>query len=258
MLTLIGLGLFDERDLTLRGVDEAKNADKVCIELYTSSWHGILKNLEELIGKEIEVLSRKDLEENSKRILEFAKNQNVVIFVQGNPLIATTHASLILDAKKIGIETKVIHNASIVSAIGETGLHLYRFGPTVTIPFFEKTGGKLPESVYEVIKENKARGLHTLCLLDVIAEKNKFMSHAEGIKTLLSLEKSFNEGVFTEDTKVVIFARAGSDKSLIVYGKAVEVVDKDLGDPPMVLVIPGRLHFTEEEYLENFKTYGKE
>ncbi len=46
MLTLIGLGLFDEKDLTLKGLEEAKNADKLYVELYTSYWHGNLKNLE--------------------------------------------------------------------------------------------------------------------------------------------------------------------------------------------------------------------
>ena len=51
MLTLIGLGLYDEKDLTLRGIEQAKKADKAYIELYTSKWHGNIKNLEKLIGK---------------------------------------------------------------------------------------------------------------------------------------------------------------------------------------------------------------
>jgi diphthine synthase len=192
MLVLIGLGLFDEKDLTLRGTEEAKRSDKVFIELYTSKWHGNLKNLEKIINKKIEVLTRKDLEENSGRILDLAKSQSISILVQGDPMVATTHVSLIKEAKKLGVKTKIIHNASIISAIGETGLHLYKFGPSVTIPFPEKTKGKLPESVYDVIKMNKARGLHTLCLLDVIAEEKKFMAANESIKILIDLEKKRN------------------------------------------------------------------
>jgi len=253
MLTLIGLGLHSEKDLTLRGLEEAKKADKVFIELYTSKWHGSLKELEKLIGKKIEVLSRKDLEEESNKILEQVKTQNIAIFVQGDPLIATTHTSLILEARKLGIKTQVIHNSSIVSAVGETGLHIYRFGPSVTIPFPEKTKDKPPESVYEVIKMNKARGLHTLCLLDFIGEKNNYMSPKEAMEILLEIENKRKDGVFTEETDVVVFARAGSEDSLINYGKVKELIEMDFGEPPAVLIVPGILHFTEKEYLETFK-----
>lgn len=253
MLTLIGLGLFDEKDLTLRGIDEAKKADKVYIELYTTVWRGNLQNLEWLIGKKIEVLKRKDLEEESGKILEESKDKNVVILVGGDPLIATTHSALLLDARKQGIKTKIIHNASIVSAIAETGLHVYRFGPSVTIPFPEKTKGKLPESVYEVIKMNKTKGLHTLCLLDVDADQDKCMNANEGIKILLGIEDKRKEGVFTLKTEVVIFSKAGSENSTITHDKVEDLLKKDFTDFPAVLIIPGFLHFTEEEYLSSLE-----
>ena len=249
MLTLIGLGLFDERDLSLRGLDEAKKADKVYVEIYTSPWHGNLQNLEKLVGNNIEVLKRRDLEENSGKILEEAKNKDIVIFVGGDPLVATTHSALLLDAEKQKIKTRTIHNASIVSAIAETGLHIYRFGPSVTVPLPEKTKGKLPESVYEVIKMNKARGLHTLCLLDIDAEQNKNMTANEAMKILLEMENERREDVFTLGTDVIIFARAGSDNFMIIYGKVKDLLEKDFGIPPAVLIIPGILHFTEKECL---------
>jgi len=249
MLILIGLGLFDERDVTLGGVEEAKKDDRVYIELYTSKWHGDLKNLEKLIGKEIVVLTRKDLEENSRKIIEQAKKQSIAIFVQGDALVQTTHASLIQEAKKLGIETKIIHNASIISAVGETGLHPQKFGPYVTIPFPEKTKNKLPESIYEIIKMNKSRGLHTLCLLDVVAEENKYMSANEAMKILLAIEEKRKDGVFTKDTEVVVFARAGSNEKKIVCGKVEDLLEKDFGEPPAVLIITGILHFTEKETL---------
>lgn len=250
MLTLIGLGLFDEKDLTLRGLEEAKNSDKVFIELYTGKWYGSLQILEKLVGKKIRELSRKDLEENSKEILEQVKKQNVTIFVQGDPLVATTHSALLLEAKKLGVKTKVIHNASIISAIGETGLHLYKFGPTVTIPFPEKTKGKIPESVYEIISDNKSRGLHTLCLLDVVAEEKKFMNVEEGIEILLELENKIGRKVFTKNSEVVVFSKVGSNNSKIAYGKASEVI-KQKFEIPSIIIVVGKLHFTEREYLEN-------
>lgn len=243
-LTIIGLGLFDEKDLSLRAIEEAKRSNQVYIELYTSKWYGSLKNLEKTIGKKIIELKRKDLEENSQKIVEEAKNKNVVIFIQGDPLVQTTHSSLLLEAKKSGIEIKVIHNASVLSAIGETGLHMQKFGPYVTIPFPEKTKGQLPESVFKIIGENKERELHTLCLLDVIAEENKYMSINEGLEILLSGK------VITGEDKIVVFAKAGSDKPLIVYDTVENLIKRNIMDIPAVIIITGKLHFTEKEYLE--------
>jgi len=248
MLTLIGLGLFDEKDLTLKGLEEAKKSDKVYIELYTSLWHGSLQNLEKLIGRKIEVLRRRDLEENSEKILEEAKSQSVAVFVQGDPLVQTTHSVLVSGARKSGIETKIIHNASIISAIAETGLHPQKFGPYVTIPFPEKTKGRLPESVYDIIRMNGARGLHTLCLLDVDEEQKRFMSVEEALTILSQLEDARREGIFSLDTEMIVFARAGSEKPEIFFGKAENLGKKNI-DLPAVLVIPGMLHFTEREAL---------
>lgn len=249
MLALIGLGLNDEKDLTLKGLDLAKAADKCFIELYTSYWHGNVKNLEKLIGKRIEILQRKDLEENSSKILEEAKTKKIVVFVQGDPQVQTTHSALLTEAKKLGITTKIIHNASIISAIAETGLHPQKFGPYVTMPFPEKTKGKLPESVYEVIKMNKSRGLHTLCLLDVVAEDNRYLLPTDAMEILLKIENERKENVFTEDTEAIIFCRAGSKNPLLVFAKVKELMKKEIKEIPAVLIIPGILHFTEKEYL---------
>ncbi len=244
-LTLIGLGLFDDKDLSLRAVEESKKSDLVCIELYTGKWYGDISNLQKLIGKEIVQLKRKDLEENSKKILEEAKNKRVAIFIIGDPLIATTHISLILDARRLGIETKIIHNSSIVSAIGETGLHAYKFGPIVTIPFKEKTKGKSPQSIFEIIKDNKKRGLHTLCLLDVVADENRYMTISNALQILLS------GNIISQKDKMVAFSKAGSDKPAIVYDTVKNLIGRNIADVPSVLIIPGKLHFTEEEFLEN-------
>jgi len=249
MLILAGLGLFDEKDLTIREIEEAKKADKVFVELYTSKWHGSLEKLEETIGKKVEILKREDLEEKNEKIIESAKFGRVLIFVVGDPLVATTHISLIQEARKMGIKTKVIHNASIISAIAETGLHMYKFGPSVTIPFPEKTKGKLPESVYDVIKMNRARGLHTLCLLDVIDEK--VMEPKEAIEILLNLENARKENVIKEDLGIVIFSKAGSEEAKIVFNSIKKLRGKKF-DVPAVIIIPGILHFTEREFLSTF------
>ena len=67
MLSLIGLGLNDEKDITLRGLEVAKQADKVYIELYTNKWFGSMGNLKELIGKDVNELLRNNLEDEIGR-----------------------------------------------------------------------------------------------------------------------------------------------------------------------------------------------
>jgi diphthine synthase len=249
MLTLIGLGLNDENDITLKGIEAAKNADKVFAEFYTSFWNGKKENLEKIIGRKIIELQRKDLEENSGRFLEQAKKSNIALLVQGDPLVATTHEALVAEARKKGITTKIIHNASIFSAITETGLHIYKFGPTVTIPFPEKANRKLPFSVYATISENKKRNLHTLCLLDVIAENRKYMNAAEAMQILLKMEKEFKGKFIHKNSKIVVFESAGSDKSKITFGKISELIGKKFENYPQVLILVGNLHFTEKDYL---------
>lgn len=249
MLTLIGLGLHDEKDMSLRGLEEAKKADKVYLELYTTIWFGDVKKLEDMIGKKIEILKRKDLEENLEKILKEAKENKIVILVGGDPLVATTHSALITGARKNDVKVKIIHNSSIISAIAESGLHIYKFGPCVTIPFPEKTKGKLPESVYNIIKMNKARGLHTLCLLDLDMEDNKIMSVKEGLEILLKIEEMRKEDVIKLKEKVVVLSMIGSENSKIFFEEVEELLRKDI-KLPAVIIFPGILHFTEKEFLD--------
>jgi diphthine synthase len=249
-LFFISVGLNDERDMSLKALEIAKRCDLLFVEFYTTKLNTTKEKLEKLIGKPIRVLSRKEVEEKYQEIiLNEAKTKKVGFLVGGDCFTATTHAALRLEAMKQGIQTKIIHGSSIISAIGETGLHIYKFGPHVTVPFPERTKGKLPESIYEVIKMNKARGLHTLCLLDVDTEQNKFMSVKQAIEILLDIENKRKEDVFTENTEAVIFAKAGSEKPLIVYGKVKDLMKREIKELPAVLIIPGILHFTEKEYL---------
>src|SRR2546425_9061966 len=93
-----------------------------------------LKNLEKEIGKKIEVLSRGQLEnEGGKKLLRAATKERVAFLVPGDPVIATTHISLRLSAVKLGVESRVVHPPSIVSAAsGATGVQRYKFGKAIT------------------------------------------------------------------------------------------------------------------------------
>ncbi len=238
--------------LSLKGLSRAQKADSVYIEFYTSHWHGNLKNLEKKVKKKVIVLKREDLEEKSSGILKEAKKKKVVVFVPGDPLVATTHISIIQEAVKNEIEVEVIHNTSIYSAVAETGLHIYKFGASATIPFPEKTSEVLPLSTYETLKENIRLGLHTLLFLDVASDE-KFMTPNQAIKMMLKLEEVMKLNVFTNNTKIIVFGRAGSEEPLILYGKIKDLLEKKFGEPPFVIIVPGELHFSEKEFLELYK-----
>lgn len=253
VLYFISLGLYDEKDISLKALEKAKKCDLLFAEFYTQKMNISKEKLERLIEKKITILSRKDVEENSEIILKPAKTKKVGFLVGGDVFCATTHLALRYEAMQKEIKTKVIHGSSIFSAIGETGLHLYKFGVTVTVPFPERLKGKLPVSAYERLRDNKERGLHTLLLLDIDTENKKYMNAKEGMEILLDIEKHRKEGVFTEFTDIIVFGRAGSENPLIVYGKVIELLEMNFGEPPMVLIVPGSLHFTEREYLETFR-----
>jgi len=250
-LVFIGLGLFDEKDISLRGVEEAGDADFVFAELYTSLLAGLSpRRLEETIGKRITVVDRKILEdEDGKPILRKAERGKVAFLVPGDPLIATTHIDLRIRAEKRGIKTRVVHAASIVSAVmGLSGLQNYKFGRSVTVPFPEN--GVASRTPYEVIAENKARNLHTLCFLDVDAEKRRYMKIREALEILLSLEDQIRRGVFTSKSLVVGISRAGAEDVVVKAGSVKNLMVYEFGDPPHILVVPSeKLHFMEAEAL---------
>ncbi|KAF6142926.1 hypothetical protein GIB67_003882 [Kingdonia uniflora] len=167
---IIGLGLGDERDITVRGLEAVKKCDKVYIEAYTSllsfgiSSNG-LSTLEEFYGRPIILADREMVEERADDILLEARESSVAFLVVGDPFGATTHTDLVVRAKKLGLEVNVIHNASVMNAVGVCGLQLYRYGETVSLTFFTDTWR--PDSFYEKIQQNRFLGLHTLCLLDI-------------------------------------------------------------------------------------------
>lgn len=149
------------------------------------------------------------VEQGADDILEKAESENVAMLVVGDPFGATTHTDLILRAKERGIPFEVVHNASIMNAIGCTGLQLYSFGETISIPYWSESWK--PDSFYDKINANVKHGLHTLCLLDIKVKEPtleslmkkkreymppKFMSVAEASDQLLQIiEMKRSEGV---------------------------------------------------------------
>ncbi len=257
-LVFVGMGLCDELDLSLRSIDILKSVDRIYAELYTSYIpHLSVERLEKLLGKKVEVLSRSDLEEKAREtILAEAKKRSVALLVPGDPMLATTHVALRIEAEEMGIRTEVVHAASIFSAApSATGLQPYKFGRSVTITFPE--GGKLSNTPYEVLEENSKRGLHTLFLLDIKAEAGKYMTIRDAVHILLQLESLNGRGVVGESTLGVGLARIGSPDGVIKAGALRDLATYPFPNPPYALVIPGALHFMERRALELFAGLGE-
>lgn len=248
-LNIIGIGLNDEKDITIKGLEIVKKSHKVFLEYYTSILQVDVKDLENYYDKKIILADRDLVENNSDEILNDAKDKDIAFLVIGDVFSATTHTDLKLRAIKKGIKVNIINNASVLTAIGITGLELYKFGKTTSIPFPQK--GFEPETPYNVIKDNK--NLHTLVLLDLKPQEEAFMSVNDAITYLLMVEDKRNENIFTKDTYCIGIARLGKDDCLIKYGKAKDLMKIDFGKPLHCLIVPGKLHFVEEEALDIYK-----
>ncbi len=244
MLYLVGMGVGDEKDISLRGIEVCKKADIVFMEIYTSPININISNLEKLIENKVISLTREDVEDKNIVVKE-AEKKKVVLLVPGDPLFATTHKELIKDCKQRNIEVQVIHASSILTAVGECGLSLYKFGRVVSLPEIQEN--YFPMSPYEHTVKNKETGLHTLILLDIGMNANR------ALEILLEMEKRKCEGLFMPNTKIVVVARAGRDDVFIAYGSIEKLLKMDFGSLPHCLVLPAGLEFHEEEYLRMFE-----
>jgi diphthine synthase len=244
-VTFIGLGLNDERGLTIEGLEEARRSSNVFAEFYTNIMPALdRKKLELLLGKKIVVLNRFQLEDEAgKQIVEAAERGRVAFLVPGDPMIATTHISIRLELAKKGIPSRIIHGPSIVSAVcGATGLQSYKFGKSVTLP--QEPG--VPGSLLDSVRDNKTRGLHTLILLDVRPEMSKQLTIEEAAAKLVTADRALASWIG------IGVARIGSEAPFVLSAKLGKLQNQDFGTVPHCLVIPGRLHFMEVEALRAF------
>jgi len=253
ILGFVGLGL-GKGDITLKGLDFLRKCSIIYFDTYTSLSSEINQAyLEELTGKTVKPVNREFLEtEKRKEIYQRClKGENVAIACIGNPFFATTHVALRIEAEKLGIKTEVFNSFSILDGIlSATGLEPYKLGKIVTIVYPEPEYGYFPTTPYKVLRENLARGLHTIFLLDLKLEKKLAMTIPEAIELLTSMENQFKEGVITEATIGIGLARVGTSTQVVKAGKLRELEKMDFGEPPHTLVIPGTLDPIEREALK--------
>ncbi len=235
MLYLIGLGL-NYDGISEYGLEIAKRCKKVYLENYTVDFPYSLQQLKDVIGKNIALADRDFIEKFE--IIDQAKNCNVALLIYGSPLTATTHISLIQEAKSSGIKYQIIYNASIFDAIGETGLQLYKFGKIASIPAWKKNYE--PDSFMEIVKQNLASQTHSLILIDIGLEFPEALEQLEKAAKKHDLKLK----------KLIICQKLGTKEHKVLYRDFEEMKTFTGIRKPYCLIIPSKLHFVEKEFLE--------
>lgn len=155
-----------------------------------------------------------------------------------------------------------------MNAIGATGLTLYSFGETVSIPYFQPKWR--PYSFLPKIAKNIENGFHTLVLLDIrikeisfenlakgkeIYDPPRFMSCKEAVEQIIESEENLKTGKFDlKTTRAFGVARMGFDDQKIVSGYLGEFLDIDMGPPLHSMVICAeKLHDIEEKMFDFFR-----
>ncbi len=240
MLYLIGLGL-ELGDLTGKALSAVKKCKGVYLENYTAQMPYSVKELGKVLKKRILIADR-ELIENKEEILKEAKKTAVCVLVYGDVLMATTHIDLILRARKENIKVAVVHGISVFNAVTETGLQIYKFGKTASVPHW-KDNFK-PESFYDIIKENQAIKAHTLLLLDIGLGVDEALGYIRQIAKNRGEEVTWN---------FIVCSQIGTKKSSVCVGKIDELMKKKF-ELPACIIIPSALHFMEAEFLEGFNS----
>jgi diphthine synthase len=233
---LIGVGL-NERAVSLQAIEAIKKSKEVFLENYTVDFPYEFAELESSIGKKIKPLKREEVE--NEKILSEAKKHDIALLVYGNPLSATTHISLILSCKKKKIPYKIIHAESILTAIAETGLQLYKFGKTASMPKWQKSFE--PTSFFDIILQNQEIKAHTLLLTDIGLSLKQSMEQLEEV--CKRRNTCFN--------KIVICSQVGKNTK-IFFDPPKKLKDKKI-PLPFCIIIPAELHFLEQEALDVLK-----
>ncbi len=242
-LYMIGIGLDNENDITLRGLQAVKECKKVYFENYTSQLNCKFEALEKLYGKKLIPANRDLVEKHAEdTILKDAKEFDTAFLVVGDVFSATTHVDLKLRAHEKKIPVHVIHGASVLTAVGVTGLEVYKFGKTASIPFHNEH----VVSPIKIWKQNKECKMHTIFLLDLDLKNKRLMTIGEALEYLM-------KNKVPKDAMCIGCAALGSEKPEIKYGKVEIIAKQKFSKFPQLVIIPSELHFMEEESLNTYK-----
>lgn len=238
-LHLIGTGM-TSNSLTSEATETLKSFNKIYLENYTVNFPYPKSELEKNYKIKIQELPREQVENES--ILTEAKDQEIALLVYGDSLSATTHMQLILECKKLMIPYKIYHNASILTTIAETGLSLYKFGKTTSMPNWAEHTNK-PTSFISYIKQNLSIDAHTLILTDIGLEIKNAISQLK--------EASESENLKLPE-KIIAISAAGTSKQKTFYNTPENLAAQNI-PMPFCLIITNLLSHSEIEALKTLK-----
>ena len=238
MFYIIGIGL-NINQITR----EALDAISLCKEIYIDNYTNIfsenkMQELEYIINKKIIPLKRSELETEQKFIKD-----NSALLVIGNPFSATTHFTLLKDAKERGIKTKVIPGISIFAYKGYAGLYEYKFGRTISIVYPE--ANFKPTSFYKTLVDNISIGAHTMCLLDIKTDQNRFMTIQEAGNILDEIDQK--EKNLLKDRYCIALCGMGGSKQEIFSFKFCNYNTIKIDQFPQTLIICGDVNEVERD-----------
>jgi len=235
---LIGLGL-NKEGISREGLELLARCKKIYLETYTVDFPYNQIELEEVLGKKVIPADREKVE--GLTLIDEASKMHVALLVYGSPLTATTHITLIDEAKKTGIKYEIIYGASVFEGVLASGLQFYKFGKVASMPAWKKSFE--PKSFMDILKQNKSIEAHSLILVDI---------GLNFIDALNQLKIAAKEVDFKLD-KIVLCQTMGTKTAKIFYGPVSYFEKFDSVRKPYCIILPGKLHFTEEEFLKNFE-----
>ncbi|BBG23865.1 diphthine synthase [Sulfuracidifex tepidarius] len=246
-LYFIGMGL-SRSLMTNKALDIIRKADVIIYDTYTSFSCDISPDYVRSLtsGKVIEA-NRDLLENRSAEVISLAKEKAVVVATVGDPMIATTHVSMAIEARKAGVKVSVVPGVSVhCYLISKSMLSSYKFGKSVTIVY--PSYGIMDTAPYSVIKSNRSLDIHTILYLDI--REGKFMTPNEAVSLLLQMEDMRKENVIKEDDVIVVGSRLGCEDEAVVSLSLSEAKKYDFGKPPHILIFPSNLHYMEADALK--------
>ncbi len=242
MLYIIGLGVDPQKTAPAF----IKNASVLCERSYIDTYTTFIMDSDlDWIKKELKTVpADRDLLEDVERFIEEAKDKNVCLYVYGDPYIATTHQSLRIYATQQKIKVKTIYSSSFINAIfGETGLHVYKIGFVGSLIkgdinsrnyIYKQVGNSLESKKHSIIIPTGYEGDIVLLLSE-----------------LKQAEINFKEETFPDYRFLIFISRAGTDEEKILGGTLEELLKtRTKLSEPFTLIVPGLLHFSEEEVLK--------
>jgi diphthine synthase len=250
MLWFVGIGINGYRGLSIAALDVLRKCDIVYIERFTGVLTEVdIQGLNSLLEMHTIPVQRWFVEDG-RDLLEAARTKDVALVTYGDPLIATTYSELRSRATKNSIKTAILHSASgIASIIGESGLHVYKFGRMVTMTSELHSA----VTVYNTIFQNLLAGSHTLILTEYNhndeSKEPFFLDPSSVFKMLLDAERAHKHEIFSDDTFAVVASRVGMQDQKITSGKVKSLMKLEFGIGPHSVIITGALHFTETQAL---------